>query len=718
MTLRRYSGVAMTSIRSSSGIGHEVVLDEVRARPEHRVAVGLQGAVEVGRVVGLDPVDDLGLAGVRVDLAGRRDAGRLLLGQLLPAELEDVVGIEAVEGPRATSASWRSRPIGQSSVPSASVPSSQVPYSSTATLAASTARSSRRRSAGARTPSAGGHDLVEERRQLGRRSRSRCPARAGPAGPVARVRDRLEVGRARPRGGRRSPRAARRAARGRGRTAGTGRRRSRRGPSERRSQMRRTSVSKMAAADVVELEVALEPGGRATAPAGSSASTAARCARSASSSARTASRPPSPSSSSCVVEARGTCRGPGCRDEPPEARLDEVVEARRRADPRSGGRRGSRQAGTVVVVVRASGSWCGRRCAAGRRGGGRSRVRRWRRPVAGAAGAASVSASAVARRVDDRVDVVGRHVVVGDGADLTVRIFHHQDVPRSERGEERARGRARPGRATKLVATRPGSRRSAASGWAMPPGARMPSSPARRLGQPPGVGVVLGQAVDHPVRAVLQRDQTGRREDPDLAHPATDAACARAARGQMTSRRADDDRADRAAEALATGRTSRCRPARRGRARSRRPRAGRRPRSRTGRRRCGAGRRARARSPRPPGCRPGVSGWPIEWACVFSSAMRPVIGSWRSIGSRNAASIVGEVQRAVGAVVEGADARADDDRVAGRLVDDDVVLAAGDRLLAAPRGGPAGRRGCPSCRWRRTGRPPCRAARRRVPRGR
>ena len=44
---------------------------------------------------------------------------------------------------------------------------------------------------------------------------------------------------------------------------------------------------------------------------------------------------------------------------------------------------------------------------------------------------------------------------------------------------------------------------------------------------------------------------------------------------------------------------------------------------------------------------------------------------------------LGEVHRAVGPVLERADARADDDGMTGRLVDDQVVLAAGDRLLTA-----------------------------------
>ena len=44
---------------------------------------------------------------------------------------------------------------------------------------------------------------------------------------------------------------------------------------------------------------------------------------------------------------------------------------------------------------------------------------------------------------------------------------------------------------------------------------------------------------------------------------------------------------------------------------------------------------------------------------------------------------LGRVDRPVRPVLERADARADDDRVTGRLVDDHVVLATGDGLLAA-----------------------------------
>ena len=99
MTLRRYSGVSMTSMRSSSGTRHEVVLDEVaratgpsrRGRPRGPPSKSAGWSALMRSTTSASD-------GVRVDLAGGRDPGRLLLGQLLPAELEDRVGVEAVEG--------------------------------------------------------------------------------------------------------------------------------------------------------------------------------------------------------------------------------------------------------------------------------------------------------------------------------------------------------------------------------------------------------------------------------------------------------------------------------------------------------------------------------------------------------------------------------------------------------------------------------------------
>ena len=62
---------------------------------------------------------------------------------------------------------------------------------------------------------------------------------------------------------------------------------------------------------------------------------------------------------------------------------------------------------------------------------------------------------------------------------------------------------------------------------------------------------------------------------------------------------------------------------------------------------------------------------------------RPLIGSCGSFGIAEGRVDLGQVHRAVGPVLEGADARADDHGMTGGLVDDEVVLAAGDRLLTA-----------------------------------
>ena len=63
--------------------------------------------------------------------------------------------------------------------------------------------------------------------------------------------------------------------------------------------------------------------------------------------------------------------------------------------------------------------------------------------------------------------------------------------------------------------------------------------------------------------------------------------------------------------------------------------------------------------------------------------IRPVIGSCGSFGSRKAASISAGSMVPSGRSSSAADAGADDDGVTGGLVDDHVVLAPGDRLLAA-----------------------------------
>ena len=139
-----------------------------RRGAEHRLAVGVEGVVEVGRLVGLDPVDDGHLVGIGVDLAGGRGARRSCSSASRSQPSSRIASASRPsKARRPTIASWRSRPIAQSSVPSASVPSSQLAYSSTAILADSLARSRRRCSAAGRTSTPGGDELVEERRQLG-----------------------------------------------------------------------------------------------------------------------------------------------------------------------------------------------------------------------------------------------------------------------------------------------------------------------------------------------------------------------------------------------------------------------------------------------------------------------------------------------------------------------------------------------------------------------
>ena len=75
----------------------DVVVDDVLAGPHHVVPVGLEGGREVGRLVALHPVEHIRLGGVRVDLAGRVPARRVHVGEQLLPDVEDLVGVQAVE---------------------------------------------------------------------------------------------------------------------------------------------------------------------------------------------------------------------------------------------------------------------------------------------------------------------------------------------------------------------------------------------------------------------------------------------------------------------------------------------------------------------------------------------------------------------------------------------------------------------------------------------
>ena len=169
MTLRRYSGVGDDVDPLVVGDGHQVVLDEVAAGSEHRVAIGLEGGVEVGRLVGLDPVDDRRLVGVGVDLAGGRGACLALLARAAPSRAR---GSRRRRG-RRRRAGRPSRRAARGRSPSRrcrrrACPRATSAYSSTAILADSlgaleAALLGRRQDA-----DAGRDELVEERRQLAR----------------------------------------------------------------------------------------------------------------------------------------------------------------------------------------------------------------------------------------------------------------------------------------------------------------------------------------------------------------------------------------------------------------------------------------------------------------------------------------------------------------------------------------------------------------------
>ena len=218
-----------------------------------------------------------------------------------------------------------------------------------------------------------------------------------------------------------------------------------------------------------------------------------------------------------------------------------------------------------------------------------------------------------------------------------------------------------------------------------------------------------------PSRAVLERDEPGRRDDARLAHAAAEQLPG-AVRAADERARPDDDRADRAAEALSTGRTRPSRPAPRGPPGSTpsatrgveepRPVDVERDAVVVGDRGDGGrvGRRAAAGSSS--GC--GRSRWRRGRSAAGAASSGR--GRRRAISSRS--SVPSGRSRSC------RDRRPDDDGVVGRLVVDDVGLGAGDDLPAARRRGPSARRGCPSSRSSRTGPLPCRAARPRAPRAR
>ena len=507
----------------------------------------------------------VGLVGVGVDLARRRGPGRVLLVRAAASRARGSrrrrgrrtrAGRPARRGARGRAA--------HSSVPSASVPSSHARVELDGELG---------RLAGALEAALLGRrqDVRRRRRRARRRrpaarrpSRSRSAASAGPAGrspgswpPRGRSRP--------PRAGRRSRRAARAAGRGRGRTAGTGRRRRCRGRTSGapRCAARRRRRSRGGRCGVSRSRSKAASGER---PAGSSASTAARCAAVGGELGEDRLAAAVAEQVVVLVEADAGARRPGCRGRAAGSGPRRGRRSWSSSGPGSGRGRGPRKRRERERLI-GHGTSSGTRSLRRRRwsrsaescrlGVGRCGQavgsRRRRRVRRRRARPGRVSASAARVAVDRRLDVGGGHAVVGHGADLAVGIFHHHDAARSERGEERrpvaldleqdeVRADPRRGRAGRGV------------GWAVPPAATTPSISDSASARRRALAWSSARRSIMPSGPSRQGDQPGRGEDAGLAHPATD-HLAGAARAPDEVARTDDDRADRAGERPSTGRT-------------------------------------------------------------------------------------------------------------------------------------------------------------------
>ena len=189
--------------------------------------------------------------------------------------------------------------------------------------------------------------------------------------------------------------------------------------------------------------------------------------------------------------------------------------------------------------------------------------------------------------------------------------------------------------------------------------------------------MVFCEPIDHARVAVAERDQPRRREDPDLAHPAAE-QLARPARLPDERLRPDEHAPDGTGEAL--------------REAERHQSAG--PASSRG----SSSRATTVFQKRAPSM---WSGTPRSWATAarsrtYADGTRLVVGVGGGVlehhqaGDRlvdvhrvaEALAHAVEVERPVGVLEDGVDGAADDDGVARRLVQHDVAVDAGDRLLA------------------------------------
>ena len=504
------------------GDGRDLVVDQVLASPDHDVAVGVEGLLERRRVVGLQAVDDLGLGRAVVDLRRRPDPGGLLGLELVLPDLEDRVGVEAVERPQPDElviSLAAERPVvgpgGERFLQPGAVVGDRCP-----------GRVGGRGEApavGLRQVGAGGHDLGEERRQIG----GRLDLELLPAadlrddGPAARL---LE-----PRGHGLEPAGDRvEALRQRREVLGEDEEQRVADDIERgRAALPRPDLLGVEdlAPDVVDLEVALEAGvggegglverldrrevgllGRQLAEDGVAGAVAEAMVL------------------GVDAEIRPDERVVG--DHPPEAGLDEVVEA---LVERTGVRCGLGRVRTTswrVSVTRCS--W-GRGLAARpvRILSGSAAGTGWVGPAkavsvadragscqpAGLAqartGAAPSSARASRHGGRDPLDVRCRDPAVRRGPDLAVRVPLEEDAAGLRRGEERRPVRGHPEEDEVRRDPRGVEGRVVGAGLGDVAGRADAGDRREELRQAAGVGVVLGEPGDHP-RLPVPRGRRGR----------------------------------------------------------------------------------------------------------------------------------------------------------------------------------------------------------------
>ena len=199
-----------------------------------------------------------------------------------------------------------------------------------------------------------------------------------------------------------------------------------------------------------------------------------------------------------------------------------------------------------------------------------------------------------------------------------------------------------------------------------------------RGGEAPGVGVVLGKALDHARGAIPEGDHPGRGQDAGLAHTATE-QLPRATGPPDEVARADDHAADRAGEAFREA-------------------------ERDG---VGGAGQLRARDPEGDGRVPEAGPIDMEPDSVLVGDGRDLgrIGNAERPSHRMSVGVLDDdeprdrlvrvarvaerlfdldgIEGAVGSLAERPDGRPRDHGVTGRLVQDDVALVPGDRLLAA-----------------------------------